>query len=131
MLGIGVLKPPSDGAEVLKYGNFWTWTIEYFNRRVKQQIETWPVGAYADFLRLVGLMEAHGADLRMPHSRSMGQGLFELRCRGADGIGRAFYWTVTGHRIVILHGFIKKTQRTPRRELSTARQRQREVRNAS
>lgn len=48
--------------------------------RVQSDIESWPVGIYADFLRLIHLMESHGADLRMPHSRAMGQGLFELRC---------------------------------------------------
>ena len=53
------------------------WSISYFNRRVQQEIERWPVGIYADFLRLIELMEDHGADPRMPHSRAMGKGLFE------------------------------------------------------
>jgi hypothetical protein len=53
------------------------WSISYFNRRVQQEIEHWPVGIYADFLRLIELMEDHGADPRMPHSRAMGKGLFE------------------------------------------------------
>ena len=53
------------------------WSIQYFNARVQQNIESWPDGIYADFLRLISLMENHGADLRMPHSRAMGQGLFD------------------------------------------------------
>jgi phage-related protein len=106
------------------------WRIQYFNHRVKDEIEAWPVGILADFLRLVQLMEDHGADLRLPHSRAMGQGLFELRCRGAEGIGRAFYCTMVGRQVVILHSFIKKTQETPERELSVARERLRKVRNA-
>ena len=53
------------------------WSISYFNRRVQQEIERWPVGIDADFLRLIELMEDHGADLRMPHYRAMGKGLFE------------------------------------------------------
>jgi phage-related protein len=105
------------------------WQVQYFNERVQRAIEAWPVGIYADFLRLVQMMERHGADLRMPHSRSMGQGLFELRCRGAEGIGRVFYCTMVGREIVILHSFIKKTQETPERELNTARKRLREVRH--
>jgi len=56
------------------------WSIEYFNAKVQQNIEGWPVGIYADFLRLIQMMEKHGADLRMPHLRALGQGLFELRC---------------------------------------------------
>ena len=74
-------------------------------------------------------MEEHGADLRMPHSRAMGQGLFELRCKGREGIGRVFYCTMVGREVVILHSFIKKTQETPERELDVARKRLKEVRN--
>ncbi|MEI6757544.1 MAG: type II toxin-antitoxin system RelE/ParE family toxin [Chlorobium sp.] len=63
----------------------------------------------------------------MPHSRAMGKGLFELRARGKDGIGRAFYCYLKGKRIVILHVFIKKTQSTPQRELNIAQKRMDEV----
>ena len=80
-----------------------------------------------DFLRLIGLMQEHGADLRLPHSRAMGDGLFELRCKGTEGIGRAFYCTVVGRRIVIVHSLIKKTQETPQADLRLARKRVKEV----
>jgi phage-related protein len=105
------------------------WSFQYFNAKVQHEIESWPVGIYADYLRLIGLMEKHGIDLRMPHSRAMGQGLFELRCRGAEGIGRAFYCSMMGREIVILHGFIKKTQATPEKELNLARQRLKDLRH--
>ena len=59
----------------------------------------------------------------------MGAGLFELRCKGAEGIGRAFYCTMSGRQIVILHGFIKKTQETPTEELHIARKRLKDMRN--
>lgn len=74
-------------------------------------------------------MEEHGADLRLPHSRTMGDGLFELRCKGEEGIGRVFYCTTVGRQIVIRHSFIKKTQETPDRELKTARKRLKEVKH--
>jgi phage-related protein len=57
----------------------------------------------------------------------MGDGLFEIRARADVGIGRAFYCTLVGRRIVILHGFIKKTDKTPQRELDVARDRLKEV----
>ena len=57
----------------------------------------------------------------------MGGGLFEVRAKGREGIGRAFYCTVIGQRIVILHAFIKKSEQTPTRELEAARARLREV----
>lgn len=107
------------------------WSVCYFSERVRREIIQWPVGIYADFLRLICLMEEHGADLRLPHSRAMGDGLFELRCRGEEGIGRAFYCTMVGQQIVILHGFIKKTQATPNRELKLARKRLKEVKHGS
>ena len=66
------------------------WQIEFYNQRLRSIIEEWPDGIYADFLRLAGVMREYGADLRMPHSRAMGKGLFELRCKGREGIGRAF-----------------------------------------
>lgn len=106
------------------------WTVQYFNDRVQREVEAWPVGIYADFLRLIRLMEDHGADLRMPHSKALGKGLFELRCKGSEGIGRAFYCTMVNREIVVLHSFIKKTQETPEREMLIARKRLKEVQNA-
>ena len=105
------------------------YTIEYFHSRVKAEIESWPDGILADYARLVELLMEFGPNLRMPHSRAMGGGLFELRPRGREGIGRALYCFVVGQRIVILHAFVKKTQETPEQELRIARRRMKEVRN--
>ena len=103
--------------------------LEYFHSRVKNDIESWPDGILADYARLVELLMEFGPNLRMPHSRAMGDGLFELRPRGREGIGRVFYCFVVGQRIVILHAFVKKTQDTPDNELRLARKRIKEVRN--
>lgn len=105
------------------------WTILYFNERVKREVFALPKGILAAYLRLVSTMEEHGADLRMPHSRAMGEGLFELRPRGPEGIGRVFYCMQVGQQIVVLHSFVKKTQETPDEELRIARKRMKEVRN--
>jgi len=75
-------------------------------------------------------MEIVGPDLGMPHTRAMRGGLFELRFKAAEGIARVFYCTVIGKKIMILHQFIKKTRKTPPKELALARQRMKEVRNA-
>lgn len=106
-----------------------SYTIEYFHPRVKAEIEDWPDGILADFARMVELVMEFGPDLRMPYSRAMGNGLFELRPRGREGIRRAFYCFVVGRRVVILHAFVKKTKDTPERELSIARKRMKEIRN--
>ena len=103
------------------------YTIEYFHSRVKAEIESWPDGILADYARIVELLMEFGPSLRMPHSRAMGGGLFELRPRGREGIGRAIYCFVSGRRIMMLHAFVKKTQDTPEQELKIARRRMKEV----
>ena len=103
------------------------YTVEYFHQRVKAEIETWPNGILADFARIVELLMEFGPNLRMPHSRAMGGGLFELRPRGREGIGRVFYCFVVRQRVVILHAFVKKTEDTPKQELRIARKRMKEV----
>lgn len=71
-----------------------------------------------------------GPDLGLPHTRAMGEGLFELRLKSVEGIARVFYCTIVGRKIVVLHQFIKKKDKTPSRELEIARRRMREVKNA-
>lgn len=105
------------------------YSVEYFNERVLAEIEDWPVGVLADYARLVELLMEFGPDLRMPHSRALGGGLFELRPRGREGIGRALYCYLVGERVVVLHAFVKKTQATPERDLKLARRRMKEVRD--
>ena len=104
-----------------------SWTIEYFSEAVRLEIDALPVGIRASYARLTTLLEEFGLDLRMPHSRAMGGGLFELRPKGREGIARVFYCTKVGKRIIVLHSFIKKTNETPKRELDIARKRQQEV----
>jgi phage-related protein len=101
--------------------------IEYFHPRVLAEIESWPVDIVADYARLVELLAEHGPSLRLPHSRALGERLFELRPRGRSGIGRAFYCFLLGQRVVVVHAFIKKTQETPDKELKLARKRVKEL----
>ena len=72
-------------------------------------------------------MEEHGPDLGIPRTRAMGKGLFETRVKGMEGIGRAFFCTMVTHRIVVLHGVIKKTEKTPEKDLMVAGKRMKEV----
>ncbi len=103
------------------------WHFSYYNARVAALVEVWPDGIRASFLRIIEAMREHGPDLGLPHTRAMGGGLFEIRAKGREGIGRAFYCTVVGQRIVILHAFTKKTEQTPQRELDIARARLKET----
>ena len=101
--------------------------IRYFHERVYAEVQSWPVDVLADYARLVELLTEHGPSLRLPHSRALGDGLFELRPRGRSGIGRAFYCFLLGKKVVVLHAFIKKSQQTPDNQLKMARKRLKEV----
>ena len=117
---------------ISKYANISSvphWQIVYFNDRVQKDVLSMPSGVLADYLRLTEAMALYGADLRMPHSRALGAGLFELRPKGPEGIGRVFYCTQVGRVIVILHSFIKKTQEIPDADMRIARKRLKEVKN--
>jgi len=78
---------------------------------------------------MVELLMEFGPNLRMPHSRAIGGGLFELRPRGKEGVGRVFYCFVVRQRVVILHAFQKKTEGTPKKEIGIARRRMKVVQN--
>jgi phage-related protein len=106
------------------------WTITYYSKSVQHDILELPAGFLARYLRYTDRLEAYGPDLGMPHTRAMGEGLFELRLRAAEGIARVFYCTVFGNTIVMLHQFTKKTNTTPPRELAVARRRLQEVKDA-
>ena len=106
-----------------------TYSIEFFDEEVQHTVLTWPAGINACFTRITFRMAEHGANLGMPYTRAMGNGLFEIRAKGHEGIGRAFFCTLVGRRIIILHGFIKKTDKTPKHELDIARQRMKEIKH--
>jgi phage-related protein len=116
---------------VIKFANLpaINFSIEYFHPRVQTEIESWPDGILADYARLLELLMEFGPNVKMPHSKAMGKGLFELRPKGREGIGRAFYCFLVGQRIIVLHAFIKKTSATPEPELKIARKRIKEVQN--
>jgi phage-related protein len=103
--------------------------IDYFNTQVKLAIDAWPTGVRASYVRIAQRMLEHGPNLGMPYTRAMGDGLFELRAKGPEGIGRAFFCALVNKRIVVLHEIIKKTQKTPDKDLEIARRRLKQVKN--
>jgi len=107
-----------------------TWKIEYRYKDVGDFVIKLPIGLSARYIHLTDLMIEFGPNLGMPHTKAISSGLFELRIKGKEGIGRVFYCTLVGKRIVMLHGFVKKTQKTPGKELRKAKQRFIEVKNS-
>jgi len=113
---------------VIIYDNILSmWEVIFFNEKIEQQILRMPRGIRVRLLKLLELMEQHGPNLGMPHTRSMGNELFEIRAKAKEGLGRFFYCTKIQNQIVILHSFIKKEQKTPKKHLEIAQKRLREV----
>ena len=106
------------------------WKVEFYSTKVEDDILEWPKHLQAKFLRIVELIEKIGPnDIGMPHIKPLKQGLFEIRAKSDEGIGRAMFCNVQGKIIIILSGFIKKTQKTPDSEIDLARKRMKEVKN--
>ncbi len=75
------------------------------------------------------MIEELGPALGLTYRKTIGEGLFEIRVKGKEGVGRSFFCTVQGQEIIILHSFIKKSQITPKRQLATARNRLKKVKS--
>jgi len=103
------------------------WTVTFFSDRVEAEVFALAPGFVARFIRYAERMEVFGPDLGMPHTRAMGSGLFELRIKAGEGIARVFYCTIVDRRIVVLHQFVKKSAKTPQKELEIARRRMKEI----
>ncbi len=80
----------------------------------------------AKLLGLMELLEKNGPLLREPYSAPLGDGIFELRCKLGSNITRALYFFYTGKQIVVTNGFVKKTQKTPRKEIKLAKERRKD-----
>ena len=104
-----------------------TWKVEFFNEMVEEETLAFPTGILADFLRVVELIEEFGPAIGKPHTAPLGKGLFEIRAKGREGIGRSNFCTVRDRKIIILHSLIKNTQKIPQKEMGKAVKRMKEV----
>jgi len=106
------------------------YTIAYYSDAVQAEILNLPDTLAARFIVLTRRMVVLGPNLGSPHTKAFSEGLFELRLKGAEGIARVFFCTLVGKRIVMLHSFIKKSDKTPPRERKIAETRMKEVKHA-
>ena len=103
------------------------WKITFFSEKVETQTLKFPSGILANFLHIAEMIEELGPNLGKPYVGTLGAGLYEIRAKGKEGIGRSMYCVVKGKEIVILHSLIKKTQKTPKKDLELAKKRMKEV----
>lgn len=105
------------------------WKVTFYHGAQKQ-LAKWPVGIQAAFTRIVDLIELHGPNeciIPFSYIKPLGNKLFEIRAKGKEGIARAFFCATENREVIILHNFIKKTQKTPKKELVLARKRLKEI----
>ncbi|WP_442772146.1 type II toxin-antitoxin system RelE/ParE family toxin [Paenirhodobacter enshiensis] len=103
------------------------WTVETLGI-VDDEIDALPPKLQARLLRLLEMVENVGLDqIHEPHVKHLDGKLWELRAKAAEGIARGIYVTVTGRRVVVLHVFVKTSQKTPKQALELARDRMKQV----
>ena len=107
------------------------YTINYYSDTVQEQILELPDTLAARYIVLTRRMIALGPNIGEPHTKAFGEGLFELRLKGAEGIARVFFCMLVGKRIAMLHSFIKKSNRTPTREREVAETRMKGIKRAN
>ena len=105
-----------------------TWTVETLNATVDEEIEALPADMRARLVRIAELIAMSGLEnVHQPHIKHIEGQIWEMRMKGKDNIARALYVTAIGRRVVVVRVFIKKTKKTPHREIDLALNRAKEV----
>lgn len=105
-----------------------TWTVETLNDIVDTELSALPNDMKAKFVWISNLITEHGLEkVGSPYTKYLEQGLWEIRLKGRDGISRALYVTTRPKRVVVVRVFVKKTQKTPRKEIKLALERAKEL----
>ena len=104
------------------------WQVEFLNAVAQAEVDALPADVRARFVRIGELIHAHGLErVGAPYLKHLEGKLWEMRMKGRDGIARSIYVTATGRRVVVLRSFVKKTQKTLRREINLALDRAKEL----
>ena len=97
------------------------WSVETLNSTVDEELAALPADMRARFVRICNLIQEHGLpNVGQPYIKHIDKALWEIRLKGKDGIARALYVTAKPQRVIILRVFIKKTQKTPKKEIQLA-----------
>jgi phage-related protein len=114
----------------MAYSSAMAWTVNILNDTFESELEALPADMRASFVRIASLIEEFGLQqVGMPHVRHLQDKLWEMRLKGRDGISRALYVTTTGEQVVVVRAFVKKTQKTPAKEIRIALDRANDLKN--
>ena len=100
--------------------------VEFFEKSdgtfpAEEFILSQDVKMQAKLFRLLELLEVNGNNLREPYSKSLDDGIFEIRAKQGNNITRTLYFFYDGKQIILTNGFVKKTQKTPSAEIQRAK----------
>ena len=105
-----------------------SWTVSFVNAAAQAEVNDLPLDMRTHFARLTDLFRDRGlAAMREPYAKHLSGKLWEFRLKGRDGIARSIYVTASGQRVIVLRTFIKKTEKTPPREMDIALARLKEI----
>jgi phage-related protein len=105
-----------------------SWTVSFVNATAEAEVIALPLDMSARFTRMGEKIKSQGLSaLREPHVKHLVGKLWEMRLTGRDGIARSIYFAASGQRAVVLRTFVKKTQKTPPREIEIALARMKEM----
>jgi phage-related protein len=111
-----------------------SWTIEFYrNKNGRSPVEKFLIGldkkSAVKVYGAIKLLKKHGIYLREPYVKNVEGKIFELRVKDSRGIYRILYFAASGEKFVLLHGLVKKKKKTPKEDISKARQRLKEYTN--
>lgn len=110
------------------------WTAVYYKSDsgripVKSFIDSLASRTQQKFFAVIGMLENIGKSLPEPHTKHLGNGIYELRFKGQEGHVRILHFFYEGNKIILTNGFIKKTNKTPKKEITLAEQRRKQYLN--
>lgn len=102
------------------------YTIDFYTKENGEKpVETFilklDVKMQAKLLKILDLLEINGPFIEGVYSKYLENGIFEIRVKQSTNITRILYFFTIGRRIVLTNGFVKKTQKTPRKEIELAK----------
>ena len=104
------------------------WTVEFYKdvhgkEPVKEVFNSLSTNARAKAVKLIDMLSDYGVLLKEPYTRQVRGKIRELRIKDSQGAIRILFFTFTGKRFILLHGFVKKTDKTPARAIEIAEKR--------
>lgn len=107
------------------------WVIDFYKTKsgncpVKKYLMSLNAKQRSKILEAMEYLETFGTELREPFVKPLEEKIYELRAKDSEGIYRVLYFAAAGRRFIMLHGFTKKTKKTPRKEIEIALKRKKE-----